>query len=584
MYNQRKSISTSNTHRNNLYDPPSVIDQYSKSTNNGFFSFIRGGLDYFIDNRNTVSVEGRFVRGQFKSQEDQTIDSVINNVFQTHNDRSAYTMRNFRNVGTRLSFKHNFAENGHDITADINYNTSNNDNDGNYVTNYFTPENSVKYPPLLQQIKGDGTNKSLTIQSDYENQINDKMKIEAGVRGSIRNFENLNDQYYYNYQSNKYELLPSISNKYKYKDQVYAAYTTYTLKLKKWSYQLGLRIESSDYDGNLIGKDSTFSVKYPVSLFPSSFITYKLDDKQDIQLNYSRRVNRPNFFQLIPFIDNSDPLNLSVGNPGLKPEFTNSFELNYNYAYKKGANFLVSAFYKHSSNLITNYISRVPNPDTTIYNYDSVYLTTFVNAKSSESYGLEFTNRITLIKIWDMTINLNLFNSKINGSNIETDLVNQRWSWFAKMNNNFKLPKGFSIQLSGNYQAKTVLPASSGSGGGGGGGRGGGGGGFFGAPITSAQGYINPFYSFDIALKKDWTFKNGQSFSATVSMNDFLRTQKYSTYSESQYFTQTSERRRDPQLLRFNLNYRFGKIDASLFKRKNTKASENDQDIIGGQQ
>lgn len=578
MYHQRKSISSSTIHRDNFFDPPSTIDQYSKSTNNGYFGFIRAGIDYFVDNRNTISIAGNFNRGQFNSDEDQNIDSTIDNVFETHNDRLALTKRNFKNFGSQLSFKHNFAKNGHDITADFNYNSSTNNSNGNYTTNYLTPQNSVKYPPLLQQTINSGLNKFVTIQTDYENPITENMKIEAGARAAIRNFENLSDQYYYNYETSKYELLPTISSNYKYTDNVYAAYATYSLKQKKWNYQLGLRIESSKYDGELVGKDSAFSVKYPVSLFPSSFITYKLTDKQDLQLNYTRRINRPNFFQLIPFIDNTDPLNLSVGNPDLKPEFTNSFELNYNYAYKKGANLLISAYYKHTNHLITNYISRIPNPDTTLYNYDSVYLTTFVNAESSQSYGMEFTNRITLLKRWDFTFNINLFNSKINGSNIEENLVNQRWSWFAKVNNNIKLPKGFSIQLSGNYQAKTVLPATSS----GGGGRGGG---FFGGPMTSAQGYINPFYSFDFAARKEWTWKNGRNLSITLSMNDFLRTQKFSTYSESQYFTQTQVRRRDPQILRLNINYRFGKFDAFLFKRKDNKTDQSaTQDIMSGQQ
>lgn len=248
---------------------------------------------------------------------------------------------------------------------------------------------------------------------------------------------------------------------------------------------------------------------------------------------------------------------------------------------------MISAYYKRTDNLITNYISRIPNPDTTLYDYDSVYLTTFVNAQHSRSYGLEFTNRITLVKVWDLTLNLNLFNSKINGTNIESNLENEQWSWFAKMNNNFKLPKGFSVQLSGNYQAKTVLPATSssgGGGGGGGGGRGGGGGGFFGGPITSAQGYINPFYSFDVAVRKEWNWKDGKNLAVTLSMNDFLRTQKFSTYSQSQYFVQTSERRRDPQLLRLNISYRFGKFDATLFKRKSNKDDQSpNQDIMGGQ-
>jgi len=568
-YNQRKSKAASVIDRNNYVDPISFIHQNSDIVNEGYFAFVRGGMDFFVDNRNTISLAANLNRGHFNSNELQLIDSSINDVFTTHSNRTAMAERNFKNFGSQLSFRHNFTENGHNITADVNYNSSRNDNTGNYNTSYLNPgSNSIKYPALLQQSIGEGTNKFLTIQSDYENQFNEKNKIEIGVRTAIRNFENLNDQYIFDYNTNQYELLPSISSKYKYKDQVYAAYSTYSLKANKWTYQLGLRIESSDYDGTLLGKDSSFSVKYPVSLFPSAFITRKLSEKQDLQFNYSRRINRPNFFQLMPFIDNSDPLNLSIGNPGLNPEFTNSFEMNYNYAYTKGANLLISAYYKRTNNLITNYIYRDVNPDTSINKSDSVYYTTFVNADNSRSFGMEFTNRITLMKIWDFTVNLNLFNSKINGSDAQSNITSERWSWFLKVNNSFKLPKGFSVQLSGDYQARTVLPASSG-----GGGRGGGGG-FFGGSVTSAQGYIDPRYSFDIAVKKDWSWKTGESLSITLSMNDFLRTQLYKTYSESEYFKQYSERRRDPQVLRLNINYRFGKFDANLFKRKNTKADQ----------
>lgn len=566
-YNQRKSKSTSYINRDNFFDPPSNILQNSNSVNEGYFAFIRGGFDYLIDNRNTLSVSGNYNRGQFNSDEDQVIDSTISGLLATHSMRTALSERNFKNFGAQVSFRHNFRENGHNITADVNYNSSTNDNIGDYKTNYYLP-NSIgfKYPALLQQTLGSGFNKFLTVQSDYENQLNENMKIEAGVRGAVRDFENLNEQYVFDYNNNKYALLPSISSKYKFTDQVYAAYGTYSLKAKKWTYQLGLRLESSNYEGTLLGKDSSFAVKYPVSLFPSAFITYRLADKQDIQINYSRRINRPNFFQLMPFIDNSDPLNISIGNPGLNPEFTNSFEFNYNYAYTKGANLLISAYYKRTSNLITNYIYRDVNPDTTINKNDSVYYTTYVNADNSRSFGLEFTNRITIAKFWDFTTNLNLFNSKINGGSAQSNISTERWSWFFKVNNNFKLPKGFSIQLSGDYQARTVLPANSG------GGRGPGGGGFFGGAITTAQGYIDPRYSFDAAIKKDWSWKSGESLSITLSMNDFMRTQLFKTYSESDYFKQYSERRRDPQVLRLNVNYRFGKFDANIFKRRNNKA------------
>jgi outer membrane receptor protein involved in Fe transport len=114
---------------------------------------------------------------------------------------------------------------------------------------------------------------------------------------------------------------------------------------------LGLRAESSSYTGTLLnakGLIRQFKVSFPLSFFPSVFVTYKVDDKQDFQLNYSRRINRPNFFQLMPFPDYSDPQNINIGNAGLKPEFTNSFEISYNNAYKRQANFLATLFFKHS--------------------------------------------------------------------------------------------------------------------------------------------------------------------------------------------------------------------------------------------
>jgi outer membrane receptor protein involved in Fe transport len=372
---------------------------------------------------------------------------------------------------------------------------------------------------------------------------------------------------------NDYFLIPSISNKYKFNDQVYAAYGNYAFKVKKWSYQLGLRAESSSYTGTLLkqnGADSSsFSVKYPLSLFPSAFITYKVDDKQDLQLNYSRRVNRPNFFQLMPFPDFSDPQNINIGNANLKPEFTNSFEVSYNNAYKKGANFLATAYFKYSTNLITRYVYRDKNGLTL---NDSAYFNTYINADNSVTYGLELTNKIPVNKWWDFTVSFNLFSSKINASIPDQSLDNELVSWFAKTNNTFKLAKGLSLQLSGDYQAKTILPP--GGGGSGGGGRGGMGGGmmFGGGPQSTAQGYNEPRYAIDLAIRKEWTWKNGKSGSLSLSMNDIFRTQLYKTYSESIYFNQLSSRRRDPQILRLNFSYRFGKFDTSLFKRKNTKS------------
>ena len=110
---------------------------------------------------------------------------------------------------------------------------------------------------------------------------------------------------------------------------MYAAYVSFTSAIKDFGYQAGLRAESSNYTGELINEKENFSNSYPISLFPSLFLSQKLKNKQEIQLSYTRRINRPNFFQLIPFTNYSDSLNITRGNPNLVPEFTNSIELSY---------------------------------------------------------------------------------------------------------------------------------------------------------------------------------------------------------------------------------------------------------------
>jgi outer membrane receptor protein involved in Fe transport len=568
--NQFKSISDSKTDRDNLLTTPSSVNNTTHSENLGEFKFFRGSLDYFLDNRNTLTLTANFNRGKFETEQTQRVDSIVKGIFTAYNQIDNTSNRTFENLGTQLSFKHNFEKSGHNISADFNYNSSNSSGSSNITTQTYTSAGAIKGNPLMQLNNSSGNNQNYTFQTDYENPITDNKKLEAGFRAAIRDNSSINDQYRYNYATGKYDLVPSISSRYKFHDEVWAAYSTFSFKSGKWSYLLGLRAESSNYIGTLLnskGVDSlNFKVTYPISLFPSVFSTYKISDKQDLQLNYTRKINRPNFFQLMPFPDYSDPQNINVGNAGLRPEFTNSFEISYSNAYKKNSNFLASLYFKHTTDLITRYVYRDVNELTP---GDSAYFSTYINANYSFAYGLELTNKMPINKWWDLTLNVNIFNSSINASVPGEELSNSLVSWFGKMNNSFKLSKSWSIQLSGDYQAKSVIPPSSG-----GGGRGGGGGGMMwgGGPQSTSQGYNLPRYAVDLAIRKDWTWKNGRTGSLTLSMNDIFRTQLSQSYSESAFFTQTTERRRDPQVLRMNFSYRFGKFDASLFKRKNTKA------------
>ena len=567
--NYRKSISTNVSDRTDYLknDTTAMSLQNNKPISRGYFAFLRGGFDYFIDNRNTITVGGMFVKGQFKNKDFINIERDTlyqNNLLLTDlGTRDTRTSFQFRNVGASISFKHNFAKPNKEWTIDANYNNSRNENAGDYRTESFYTNNTAKTAARVERTGGGGTTKFFTAQSDFVNPISENIKMEMGVRAAVRNYVSTLSNYVLD--SGKYKLIPGFSNDYEFNDQVYAAYATFSQKIKSFTYQLGLRAESSSYSGTLISTNQKFKNDYPFSLFPSVFLTYKLNDKSDVQLNYSRKVNRPNFFQLIPNYDITDPLNISIGNPNLIPEFTNLAEISYQNQLSKKTSFLATVYYKNTNNLITNYQFRGKNPDTAT-NYpkpDTVLITSYANANTSYNVGLELTTKTKFAKWWDFTANVNLFNATLKAGVLAGGANNSQFSWFGKINNSFTLPKNFSIQLSGDYQAKTILPPNS---------RGSGGGGMmmmFGGSQIGAQGYIKPNYGIDIAIKKD--FMKNKAASLTLQMNDVFRTKIFATHSESQFFVQDNSRRRDPQVLRLNFNYRFGKFDVSLFKKKSMK-------------
>ncbi|RYY83493.1 MAG: TonB-dependent receptor, partial [Chitinophagaceae bacterium] len=393
----------------------------------------------------------------------------------------------------------------------------------------------------------------VVVQTDYANPLSDKSKIEAGARVQIRDIvSDIN-----------YDLAgKNTATYYTNQERVYAVYGTFSSKIKNFGYQFGLRAESSTNEG-IQNRKQTFRTEYPVSLFPSVFLSQKLTDASDLQLNYSRRINRPNIFQMFPFTDYTDSLNISRGNPGLVPEFTNSLELSFSHQFKNRDNFIASVYFKNTNDLIT----RIQQPEFDTFLKRDVYINTFVNANRSWVSGLELVSRNKVTKWWDLTSNVNLFTSRI-------ILVNQPSqepfvSYFAKINNQFKLPKNFSVQLSADYTSKIIsAPGGSNSGGGRGGGgmmMGGGGG-------SAAQGYIRPIYGVDGGVRFEF-LKDKKAF-LQLNVNDIFRSRKFDSHTEALGFVQDSWRRRDPQVFRLIFNYRFGKMDATLFKRKNTRQED----------
>ena len=559
MVNQNKSRSSGETERQNLFqDPQTSVFQNNKNKTSGAFIFGRVGLDYFVTNRTTLSLSGIRVHGEFKPYED--MNSRIDSLYETgtksvYSQRITESKREFNANGMTLGMKHIFPREGEELTADMNYFSGKNNGNSQYTTNFYDTPGGTKIGDQLQRLDNEGTNRFFTVQTDYVRPIN-KVKLETGLRGQFRRLSNINSNYIFNPDSGEYELIPAATSNYENEDNVYAAYASVSSSIKDFGYKLGLRAESSEYDGILLTDGSHFSNSYPISLFPSVFMSQKLKNKQELQLSMTRRVNRPNFFQLIPYIDYTDNLNITKGNPNLKPEFTQSFEFSYSKTLKGNSTLLASAYYKLTTDLITRYQEKGINPITG----EEILYNTFINANSAQTYGAELTSVNNLAKWWDISTNVNIYNSKINVDSVKGAEQDAMWSWFGKFNSNFKLPSKFTIQTTVLYQAKTNLPVNQG-------------GGFMqGPPMGSqsaSQGYIKPNFGVDLAFKK--SFMKNDAASLTLSITDVFKTRKYEQYSYSDDFTQTSSRRRDPQMFRLNFAYRFGKMDMSLFKRKNMK-------------
>jgi len=565
---------------------PTNTWQHDTNTMSGYFAFARGGFDYFIDNRNTLTVTGTYGTGHFNSLDllHTTTDSL--KPIGTYPNPSGTTPmswtyensnsnRVFNNVGGSLLFKHLFPKDEENITANITANEGTTTGTGNYdiITSNL---NGVMFNlPEVQQ--SNGSSSYYVGKVDFTDPITAKSKIESGVMATINGVNSVNTILLFNTE------IPNESNTTTYNSQIYAAYFSYSHDFgAKLSTQAAVRLEQSFYSGQVVS-DTTLklSPQTLLYLFPSAFATYHLTDNADLQLSYTTHITRPNFSQLV--VNNySNSENVQIGNPNLKPAYQNSFELNLIKNFDKRNNILISAYYKITYNIIATQLDSEVNNELL---KQVQYFSTYENANYAYSEGLELTSQNSFGPL-DVTGNINLFESGINATNLNIpDTAKKFLSYFAKLNLSYKFPKGFSLQLNGNYMSKAEVPP-----GGSGGGRWGGGGfgGGMGGGITpSANGYIDPNYSMDVAVKKDF-FKNGK-LSLTFNVKDVFATSVSGTNVLATdpvgvpLYYETTSRRRDPRFYQFTFSYKFGQTDFTLFKRKNN-AVDTGPDMGGGEQ
>lgn len=545
------------------------FNQYSWNNRLRKFASARFGLDFFLDNRNTITLSQNFVNGKFTDNEDQNQEYLTNSsILDRTGKRFSTGANNFNRSSTQLLYTHKFATAGKTLTADVNYNTGSGGSETNIINSYFNPDGTTYSPSNRVRNSGNNNNNQFTAQVDYVNPIGENAKLETGVRTFIQNNTSIFNAFSLGEAGDEIKL--PLSNNYKYREMVNAFYLTFSNKINKFSYQVGLRTEQSKFDGELVDKGQKFGYQYPSSvkniwdaLFPSLFLTQTIGDKEDIQINYTRRIRRPNFWQLNPFIDITDPVNLRQGNPTLRPEFTNSFEFNYNKTYKSGS-LLGVIYYRNNLGDITQYSDTISAELYRQLNNAAVgsnaILNTFINARSTNRLGAELTLQQKLAKNFDIVPNVNLQYRKVNADINGLNLSNQGFNWEAKLITNYKIEtqdsrlfNNLGFQVIGEYESPTVIP----------------------------QGRRKEQYSIDFALRKDM-FKEKKG-SLTFSINDVFNTRRFGIIYDTKNFYQDSYRRWNVRSFRLTFTYRFGSTNFNLFRRnenRNEDVEESEQSPI----
>ena len=320
-----------------------------------------------------------------------------------------------------------------------------------------------------------------------------------------------------------------LFNEFIYNQDIHALYSTYSGRVGGFGYQAGLRAEYSNVKTRSLAYGQTeadvpaFGTDY-LSLFPSAFVSYALPGDNELQLNYTRRISRPWGRQLNSFKNITDSTNISFGNPRLLPEYSNAFELNYIKSLNDHI-FSLSAYYRTTDDVIQS-IS---------YMKDNVMQSTHENIAQTSAAGTEFVVKNKVFSMLDLTTTVNLFYKKLDGfsylpdgaTNPVTGDGQEDFSWNAKMIANLVIPKWFSLQLTGDYNARQVV----------------------------AQGYREANYTFDAGIRKSF---NNLSFS--ISARDLLDSRRRHTVTSGAGFVQDSENWRGGRQVSFTLTYGFGNM------------------------
>lgn len=507
-----------------------VLNQTGSGSNLGGGTFIQIGADYDFNDKNNVSLSLRTPIHAFGNKNklsyyggDQ-IDS-LDWLYRRESSVNNLNLGSDVNIDYKRTFKKDSPREW-GISGQYNYNNRKT----KYITSQFDELSALEYKELGPN---SGINAEATIATDYLHPITSKINVELGAKSIWRDVKS--DIYYDTLQISNdiYQRDQSRSNLFIYHQDVAAAYTQITFPItKKIQARTGLRYENTSISGNQ-NNESEFKRNYS-SWIPSGLISFTLPDKSTLKASYSRRIQRPSMFYLNPYINYNDPTNISYGNPNLKPELTESFELSYAFS-KNFKNINATLYHKVTSDLIDNYrfIDSLGRINST-YNNDA----------SGYSSGLSLTGGIVRIGKIILNSTINLYYQKLTSdqyASVKNDAFNFNVNAFGNIY--FTKKWGFTIF------------------------------GFYNSPKLTTQGKQANYFVYSLGFRKDlWDKKGGISFGVD---NPFHPKMKLYSYFESPQFKYDQKNDLEGWGVRISMDYRFGKMEFGGPQKKR-KDSIND--------
>ncbi|MAB40299.1 MAG: TonB-dependent receptor [Aequorivita sp.] len=500
------------------------------------------GMDYYLNDKNTIS----FFTNQNLYEGKGDGSSTIFYLDQPSlNQQQLFYFAN-ENVSSQYNFdyKVNFEKADHSLELEADYNIFSNETIGKYKFRGASP--------LENFSDNDETDRNqLTVNLDYVNPISESIKIEAGAEARL--FETTID-YASNgksYNANG-ELTDTPSTRFEYVRDIYSLYATFGKTYEKWSYQLGARVENVSVKADT-NKVRAFTNDY-FQVYPSAFVTYSPSEKNQYQLSYSRRVDRPGLDQVNPIREFSTPLISSFGNINLEPQFTNSIEANYTRNFEVGS-FTGGLFYR----LVDNEINRAILVDRT--NLDRSILT-FQNFSSTDLYGIELSSNYKPAKWWSFNTSFELYKQtqkgitetfeNATGTATEDDIITQvvetdNVAWNVRMSNNFTVTKNLTLSAFGLYRAKN----------------------------KGIQFESEPLYFVNLGAR--YSLWEGRG-TFSVNYNDVFNSMKFA-FSGNTPYPQSGEFKNESNTIYVGLAYRFG---GSNYRAKSRKNRDDNTSSGGG--